>query len=607
MKPPFLTLHSTSTRLPWTQTCVTPVLFFLSCLGVSCGGPQNEPSTLILRSGIIHTMDEAGTTVEAMAIRDQQIVYVGDNEGSTAFEGEGTEVIELAGKVVLPGFHDAHTHPIWSGADLLNVDLFETTTVEELQDAVKAWADDHPEAEWVLGGGWNMSDFDGLLNKVQLDEVVPDRPVLLYSSDGHTAFVSSLALELAGIDRNTEDPEDGRIEHDEAGEPTGILQESAMDLVSDLAPQYPDAQWDEGLVNALVEANAYGITTVVDAYVWEEALAGYARAEAAGTLTVRVHGAALVEPGDPENTNRIEALRAKYTSDRVRVDAAKFFVDGIIEAQTAYMLEPYTDGSNAEPAFSDEELQSAAIALDAAGIQLHAHAIGDGAVRQFLDALEAVAAANGERDRRALLAHIEVVDPDDVPRFAELDAYADFQPLWAYPDEYIQDLTWPVIGEERSESLYPIGALHDAGATIVAGSDWSVSSMNPFEAIEVAVTRQDPWEDEGEVLTPQHRIDVMTALRAYTSSGAKASFSEETSGSLEVGKKADFILVDQDPLSVDSYALSDIVVLETWLDGERVYSVEDARVSAQSRAAHAGTHARHRSLTRKCPGEAIRR
>jgi predicted amidohydrolase YtcJ len=547
----------------------------MECLLLVAGfgllGCQQPTTTLILRGGTIHVMDEGGTVAEAMVIRDREIVYVGDDDGTRRYENRHSMIIDLTGKTVLPGFHDAHTHLIMGGADLLNVDLFAATTVEQLVDAVRTWAETNPDAAWVQGSGWDMADFGGLLHKSQLDAVVADRPVLLWSADGHTAFANSKALEIAGITKDTPDPEDGQIERDDMGEPTGVLQEAAIDLVADRIPPYPIEQVDEGLAMALREANGFGITTIVDASVRDWMMEGYARAETAGSLTLRVHGAAWLEPEKLDELDEIEAMRDRYSSERVQVDSVKFFIDGIIESGTAYMLEPYTNGTNGTPIYSDEELREAAIALDAMGFQLHAHVIGDGAARQFLDALEAVNAANGARDRRPQLAHLEVVHPDDWPRFAELGVLANFQMAWAYPDPYIVELTWPVIGEERSQWLYPIGGLHEAGATIVAGSDWSVSSMNPFEAIEVAVTRQDPWTNEGDVLTPDHRIDVETAIRAYTSEGAKASFSEDLVGTLEVGKRADFIVVDRDPFAIPEHELSDVQVESTWLDGEVVF------------------------------------
>jgi predicted amidohydrolase YtcJ len=539
---------------------------------LGCATPaEHAAPTLILRSGTIHTMDEAGTIAEAMVVREGEILYVGDDEGARKYEDANATIIDLADRTVFPGFHDAHTHLVMGGTDLLYVDLFSVSTVEELVDAVSTWAEQNSEAPWVQGSGWSMATFSGLLHKSQLDMVVPERPVFLYSADGHSAFVNSLALELAGIDADTSDPEDGHIERDEMGEPTGVLQEAAVDLVADTIPPFPSERVDEGLALALAEANQLGITTILDASVRDWMLAGYARAEAEGGLTLRVHAAVWLEPELLDDLDWVEELRRKYSSGRIHVDSVKFFVDGIIESETAYMLEPYTSGTNGTPTYSDAELRDAAIALDALGFQLHAHVIGDGATRQFLDVVEAVIEANASRDRRPQLSHLEVVDPQDWPRFAELGAHANFQMLWAYPDSYIQELTWPVIGEQRAEYLYPIGGLHAAGATIVAGSDWSVSSMNPFEAIEVAVTRQDPWTNQGEVLTPDHRIDLDTAIRAYTSQGAQATFSEDLVGTLEVGKRADFIIVDRDPFSIPASELSEVRVEATWLDGEAVF------------------------------------
>lgn len=544
---------------------------------LACVDPE-LPADLVVQGGTIHTLDAKDSEVSAVAVRDGVFVYVGDDAG--AFVGPDTRLIEIKNGAAIPAFHDAHTHLIWSGADLLMVDVYAALTVAELQSTISAWAVAHPDEAWVQGGGWDTSTFYGSIDRTTLDAVVSDRPAYVYSADSHIGLANTLALAAAGITASTPDPFDGTIEHDANGEPTGILLEGAMSLVDSLIPPYSEATVDQGLKNALSEANGFGIISVVDANIDDWMLAGYARAEAAGTLTTRVFGAGAVEPGDAQAVSRISGWQTEYGSERISVNAAKLYLDGIIESETAYMLEPYESGGNGTPYFSDAELQRIATELDAAGLQLHAHAIGDAAVRQFFDAVVAVESTNGRRDRRPLAAHIEVIDPADIPRFAELEVLADFQAVWAWPDSYIRNLTQPVIGPERSEWLYPIGPVVEAGGTYVGGSDWSVTSQNPFEAIEAAVTRKNPYRDSDDVLTPDSVVSVRTALRAYTSEGAKASFSEEYTGTIELGKRADFLILNQNPFLVEPEALSQIKVLQTWFEGETVYERAD-HASAQ--------------------------
>lgn len=556
---------------------------------LACSSPEN-PADVVFDGGNIHTMDATNSNNRALAIRDGVLVYVGDD--ASAFIGPDTRVQDLAGATVLPAFHDAHNHLIWSGADLLMVDVYAAQTTDEIQAEVLAWAEANPDEAWVHGGGWDTSLFYGKIDKSLLDEVVTDRPAYIYSSDSHIGLASTLALAAAGITSATPDPYDGTIERDADGNPTGILLEGAMTLVDSLIPTYADATVDRGLKNAQEEANRYGLVSVVDANVSEWMLEGYARADAKGMLTVRVFGAVEVGPDDTDAVEQLSAWQLEYGSPRVSVNAAKLYLDGIIESGTAAMIEPYEDGSNGAYMFTDEELQTVATTLDAAGFQLHAHAIGDGAVRQFLDAVAAVEAANGNRDRRPLAAHIEVVDPDDIGRFAELGVLADFQAVWAWPDSYIQQLTWPVIGDERSEWLYPIGQIVAAGGAYVGGSDWSVTSQNPFEAIEAAVTRQNPYLNDGPVLTPAALVDVLTAVRAYTSAGASASFTDDISGSIEVGKQADLVVLEHDPLTVDPADLSQLRVGQTWLDGVRVFALDPSEPNevARDRRPHGDRH-----------------
>ena len=569
-------------RVPW-------LMLVLGCASWACRqAPAAHPgdlvqvAELVLTGAVVHTMEPSRPRAEAVAIRAGRIVHVGSDESVQRFIGAGTRVEDLAGQTVLPGLHDSHTHLIWSGAELEDVSLHDATTVAALQAAIAARATAQPDEPWIRGSGWDVSIVEGVLDRAQIDQVVSDRPVYMSAVDAHSAWVNSAALAAAGITATTPDPPGGRIERDAGGAPTGILRESAMALVSDLLPPYSEAHVDAGMTRAQAEASSHGITSIVEAASEPWMLQGFQRFAERDALTVRVHAAVKADPArGPEQVQDIVAMRARYGSARVRVNAIKVFLDGTIESRTAYMLEPYADGSNGPPLFTDAALASLVRAADDAGLQVHAHAIGDGAVRQMLDALDALAEARGAADRRPVLAHLEVIDEDDLARFGEHGVYAAFSPLWAYPDPYITRLTMPVIGPARSAWLYPIASVQQAGGVLVAGSDWSVSSMDPFDAMEVAVTRQAPEPDEdggepGPALTPQQRVTVQDILAAYTINGARASFVEDELGSIAAGKRADLVVIDRDPLAIDATDLSEIRVLRTLLDGREVYRAQPA-------------------------------
>jgi predicted amidohydrolase YtcJ len=563
---------------------------WMALLSSGCGAADegDAPADIVLVDGLVRTMDAERPTAEAVAVRGRRIVFVGTSEGARRLVGPETKVLELDGKTVLPGLIDAHTHLLASAAELEDVDLSGAVEIDELIARISAGASEAPDEPWVVGAGWDLVAFDGLLDKELLDGVVPDRPAYMQAVDGHSAWINTRALAAAGIDASTNDPPGGVIERDTSGEPTGILRESAIDLVAAVMPGYSQAQTDRGFVKAQAMASAFGITTIVDANADAWVLRGYERFEKQGRLDVRVRAAIYVDAawGIGWQRDEVERLKERFRSDLIGVNAVKIFMDGVIESQTAQMIDPYLDGSNAEALYSTDRLTDFAAAFDGAGLQLHVHSIGDGATRQMLDVIERVAERNGPQDRRPVLAHLEVIDPDDVARFAPLGVMANFQPLWAYPDSYIEDLTIPVIGPARSEWLYPIAAVADAGGVISAGSDWSVSSMNPFEAMEVAVTRRDPSGAGEKVLTPQHRIDVQQILEAYTVHGARVTFTEDELGTITVGKLADIIVVDRDPVTVEPEDLSEIRVMTTVLEGREVLRAGDgpARSPASRRA-----------------------
>lgn len=547
----------------------------LGALVLGFSGPAAFADTLILRGARVLTMDAAMPEAAAVAIVDGRIAAVGAADDMLPYM-EGAEVRDLpAGALVLPGFQDSHNHLIWSATEAEDISLADVADEAGLRAAIEPALATLPEGAWVRGGGWSVAIY---LNpsKEALDAITGDRPAYFGDIDGHSGWANSAALKRAGIDASTPDPEGGRIERDASGNPTGLLRESAVSLVTDLLPDYPDSQVDAGFAKAQAEAVSYGITAIIDPSVSEWMLAGYKRNDEAGELRLRVKAAVRVEPAEGvAGVQRALDLKAKFASPRLQVDSIKLFIDGVIETGTAALLEAYVGSNSAgDLLFTPEQLVAVSTAADKAGLQLHAHAIGDRAVRATLDAYEAAQAANGKRDSRHQITHLELVDAADVARFAPLGVIATIQALWAYPETYIEDLTEPVIGPQRSEWLYPFGALKAAGATIAGSSDWSVSSMNPLEAIQIGVTRQDMAKPDGRVLTPQHRLGVMDMIEAYTVNGAYAAFDEANSGTLTVGKRADIVVLDSDIAKGAPTDIAKAKVLLTLIDGKAVYEAE---------------------------------
>ena len=536
---------------------------------VALVGFPTHAADLVIRGARVLTMDPERPEAQAIAVTGERIVAVGSDAEIEVEIDADTKVFDLQGALVLPGFQDAHIHLIWSGTENLDIALWDAASKEDLSELILAGAD--TGEPWVRGVGWDLSAFpEQTLDAAFLDSLIPDRPAYFAAADGHSAWVNSAALELAGITADTPDPDGGRIERGADGAPQGLLREAAVALVGDLMPPYSTEQVAQGLADALDEARANGITSIIDPKAEDWMLEGYQAALDAGLLTVRVRAA--VEVTSADEIDHAVAARARYNSDRLAVNAIKLFADGVIESQTAAMLEPYEGmdfaGDLLIPA---DEMARIVTRAEQEGLQVHIHAIGDAAVRAGLDAIAAARTVNGPMDLRHQLAHLEVIDPADIPRFAELGAIANFQPLWAYPDSYITELTEPVIGPERSEWLYPIGAVLAAGGRVVGGSDWSVSSMDPLDAIQIGVTRQDPDDTQGRVLTPQHRVTLEDMLKAYTVNAAYAGFREGETGMLRVGMLADIAVLDRDITMGLPTQIDDAIVVLTILGGEVVF------------------------------------
>jgi predicted amidohydrolase YtcJ len=481
--------------------------------------------------------------------------------------------------MVVPGMQDVHIHPISGGIEANGCDLNAATTVEEYLAIIKKYADEHPDEPWIKGGGWSMASFGpgALARKELIDAIVPDRPVILWSRDGHTTWVNSKALEVAGITKDTPDPADGRIDRDaKTGEPSGSLQEGASRLVSSKSPPNSDPVRDDGLRYAIRMLNGFGITGIQDANVDEEDLKTYHRLDEAGELSLHVVGSIWWErePG-LEQIEEVKRLRSEYTKGRVNAGTVKIMQDGVLENYTGVVLEPYRLKGQADvrgiPMFEPELLKQAVTRLDAEGFQVHFHAIGDGAVRQALDAVEAARTANGDLGHRHHISHIQLIHPDDQPRFRQLGVVANFQPLWAMADDYIDKLTLPFISRQAATYLYPIASMERSGAVVAFGSDWSVSSANPFEEMETAITRMEATSAPTTPFMPEERIGLPEALAAFTINAAYTNHDEKNTGSLEVGKRANLAVLDRNLFDIPATEISDTKVLLTLFEGKPVH------------------------------------
>ena len=466
---------------------------------------------LLILGAPVWTGDPARPWADAVAVRGGRVAAAGPEREVAGLRGPATRVLALDGGLVLPGFADAHVHTAAGGLELAQCDLHGVEP-EAYPATVARYAAEQPAAR--LGAGRRLGD--GRLRHRRpppgvLDAVVADRPVLLESTDGHSAWVNSRALELAGITRATPDPPRGRIERDAAGEPTGALHEAAKALVADLAPEPSPAEWEAAVERGQAHLHRLGITAWQDAAVEPEMLAAYRAVAERGRLTGRAVAALRweVEAGPAQLPGLVERRQAG-TVGRLRAGAVKIFADGVFENRTAAMLEPYLDGDGRPTGnlgigmLGAEELARVVTALDGEGFDVHVHAIGDRAVRDTLDAFAAAAAANGRRDARHQIAHLQFVHPDDRPRFRRLGVVANAQPYWSCLDGYMRELTLPFLDPERAGWQYPWASLRQAGAVLAFGSDWTVSTANPLEEIEVAVGRLVPG-DPGERAVPARR------------------------------------------------------------------------------------------------------
>jgi predicted amidohydrolase YtcJ len=534
---------------------------------------------LLFEGGRVFTADRAEPWAEALLLSGGTVAAVGPASEVRAAAGPGVRTIRSDGGTVAPAFHDAHAHPLHGGLARLRCYLHELESATAYLDSIAGYARSHPEEPWIQGSGWALEAFgEAGPNRRDLDRVVADRPVLLHDTNIHSAWVNSRALQLAGVSGATPDPRDGRIERDPRGEPTGLLHEGAVNLVEDLAPEASSDELRRALLLAQEYMHSLGIVGWQDAWVTPSLAEPYRELDASGELSARVTACFVWDRHrDASQLADLIELRAGYTKGNVDGGTVKIFLDGVVENGTASMLDPYLDKTGAPTTNSGIDmippaaLNDYATMLDRAGFQIHFHAIGDAAVRYGLDACERARTVNGPRDARHTIAHVQFVHPRDVGRFAELGVIVNAQPLWAYNDQVITELTLPFVSPSSRSSLYPFGSLARSGAQIAFGSDWPVSSPDPLMGMEVAVTRTDPERRGHPALLPGERLDLDTALTAATMEAAYVCRRDDA-GSLTPGKRADLVLLDRDLYRLEG-AISDARVLLTLAGGEPVHAV----------------------------------
>ncbi len=547
---------------------------------------------MVLSNGAVYTVDARRSWAEAVAISGESIAYVGSDEGAESFIGPDTVVVDLAGKMLLPGFQDSHVHPLDAGVAQEACPLERYSDPAAYVTAVRACAERDPDTAWIRGAGWLATAFPlgSAPHKSMLDAVVPDRPVMLLSKFGHMLWVNSRALEIAGVTRDTTAPSGGQIVSDpETGTPTGLLKVGpAMDLVAQHAPPYDAAVLDAGMDFSVRYLNRLGITAWQDAAVKVEddphlALETYRRADREGRLTARVVASLVWETGRGlDQIPGFLAARERYTEGNVDASTVKIVLDSLIDTHTAALLEDYSDrpGFRGETLLAPELLKRAVARLDSEGLQVHVHITGDAAARIALDAFEHARGVNGPNDNRHHITHLDLLHPDDIPRFEELGVVASFQPLWANTDGFVEnfmeEVYSPLLGPERMRLVYPIRSVQRSGATIAFGSDWSVTPPDPLDAIEVAVTRVNPHDASKDVFVPDERISLADAIAAYTINSAFVNHLDDRTGSIEVGKLADLIVLDRNLFEIEPSELSEAEVVLTLFGGMPVYGSLEA-------------------------------
>ncbi|MCU1569808.1 MAG: hypothetical protein JWR33_549 [Naasia sp.] len=550
---------------------------------------------LVITSGRVFTGAALHPTATAVAVSGGRVVAIGSDEDALAAVPGGAELFDAAGGLITPGFLDSHVHPTQGGHERLTCDLTDSTDAASALELVRRYAVEHPEDDWIVGGGWHLPHFPGGLPRAELlEQAAPGRKVYLVNADHHGAWVSPAALAAAGMDADTPDPADGHIDRDPDGSPSGTLQEGAMDLFEHLLPVPDDAAYVDALVEAQRYLRSFGITG------WQDAILGsYAGARdsteayllgfESGALSARVSAALWLTRGFGLDEVADVVARLVAARDRIGVrtnDAGgsfkavtvKIMQDGVPESRTAALKQPYLDG-HGHPTdqlgpshFPPEVLDAVAVALAREGFQLHIHAIGDRAVAEALHALGLAAEQTDGEALRHHLAHLQQVDLDDIATMASLGVTANLQALWACNSDQMTELNLPLVGEGRFREQYPFAAMAAAGVRLAMGSDWPVSTPDPWQAISVAVTRVEPGEDRYPPLGKGQELTLEQALSAYTAGSARVTLHDDA-GRIELGGRADLAVADRNPFD---------------LSAQQIHTVRNVLTVSAGRVVHRG-------------------
>jgi hypothetical protein len=535
---------------------------------------------IILRNGFINTADLRNVRADALAIKDGKFVYVGTNDGVKSYESKATRIIDLDGRMVLPGFIDSHSHPTGMVKQLFAVSLYGLGSIQAYQKAVVDFAKAHPSAKAIRGSGWSNPLFPKTgPDRKMLDVIIKDIPVALSSEDGHSTWVNSKTLELAGITRKTPNPPGGVIERDPmTGEPNGTLREKAAGLATKIFPAYSVEELAKGLEAYQEMALSLGITTAHESSVGAGGsdIQAYKLLEKEGRLRMRFRASLHVDPGEGlEQIGSLVAEREKNKGPLFQTNAAKIFIDGVVEGGTAYLKEPYLHkpGYRGEFLWKADALDKMCAELDRLGFQLHFHAIGDAAVAETLDAFAYAAGTNGKRDARPIITHLQLVSPQDILRFRQLSVVAVTQPYWFMKDDYYYLIQVPYLGQERADREYPMESFYKEGVVVASSSDYPVTiPCNPLQAIQIGMTRSRPdTKDPKEVLWPEEKATLDQMIAGFTWNGAYANFLERVTGSIEVGKSADLVVLDGNLFDIPASEIGKIEVRLTFFEGREAY------------------------------------